>query len=78
MKLNSGVIEGMIYTVILIIILFSVAAALIPVAQTSGDTLCTSGVPLGSLFKGTGVVFYIIMGAILLLLVKSLMGSGKK
>lgn len=75
--MNEKTVEGWIYVIILLIVLFQVAAALIPQAQTAGNTLNTSGVPLGSLFAGTGVVFYIIMGSILLMLVKSLMGHKK-
>lgn len=71
-------LEGWVYVIVILIVLFQVAAALIPQAQTAGNTLNSSGVPLGSLFAGTGVVFYIIMGAILLMIVRSLMAKGQK
>ena len=59
-------IDHIIEVVLGIIILFLVLAALIPQAQDAGDTLCSSGVPLGSLFAGNGVVFIILMAGVLL------------
>lgn len=57
-----------------IAVLFFVAAALIPEAQTAGNSLNASGLPLGSLFVAGGVVFIIIAVA---LLNAALKGPGK-
>jgi uncharacterized membrane protein len=52
-----------------LVILFEVMAELIPTAQTAGDALNATGVPLGGLFVGEGVVFVIVMAAALLAVV---------
>ncbi len=44
---------------------------------TAGDTLNTSGVPLGTLFASSGIVFLVIMAALIILVVRSFMPSGK-
>lgn len=54
-----------------ILVVFQLLAALMPEAQTSGDALCDSGVPLGGLFKGSGVVFVLIMAGILFAVIGS-------
>ncbi len=69
----STAIEGL----VLLVVLFLLYANLVPEAQTAGDTLNSSGVPLGSLFVGTGVVFVIIMASLIILVVRTFMKSGK-
>ena len=54
-----------------IIVLFLALAELLPSAQTAGDTLNATGVPLGSLFASGGVVFLIIMAGILFYVFKA-------
>lgn len=75
--LKTGVLNTAILAIILVTILFELYAALVPTAQTAGDTLNASGVPLGSLFVGTGIVFLIIMAALIILVVKAFIPSGK-
>ena len=59
------------YIFIGIVVLFSAVALLYPTAAAAGDTLNTSGFPLGSLFVGGGVVFIIIAAMILKSVVKT-------
>lgn len=76
-KLKPGILNTAILGIILLVVLFELYANLIPTAQTAGDSLCNTGVPLGTLFAGTGVVFVIIMAALIILIVKAFMPSGK-
>jgi hypothetical protein len=76
-KLSVGVLNTAILAIVLLTVLFQLYANLVPEAQTAGNTLNTSGVPLGTLFAGSGVVFYIIMGALIILVVKAFMSGGK-
>lgn len=75
--LNTGVINTAILAIVLLVVLFQLYAQLVPSAQTAGDTLCSSGVPLGGLFNSTGVVFVIIMAALIILVVRSFMPGRK-
>lgn len=45
--------------------------------KTGGSCAATSSIPLSGLFAGTGVIFVIIMAALLILVVKSYMPKGK-
>jgi len=76
-KLNTGVLNTAILAIILLVVLFQIYAELIPEAQTAGDALNATGAPLGSLFVASGVVFVIIMAALLILVVKSFMPGTK-
>jgi len=76
-KLNTGVLNTAILAIILLVVLFQIYAELVPEAQTAGDTLNETGVPLGSLFTSQGVVFVIIMAALLILVVKAFMPGTK-
>jgi len=64
--------------IILIVVLFLLFADLVPEAQTAGDTLNASGVPLGSLFTGQGVVILLIMVGLLLVVLRVVMPSSRK
>lgn len=75
--MSTGMIQTAILALVLLVVLFQLYANLVPTAQTAGDTLNTSGVPLGSLFASSGIVFYIIMGALIILVVRSFMPGGK-
>ncbi len=75
--LNTGVLNTAILGIVLLVVLFQLYANLVPEAQTAGNTLNASGVPLGSLFVSGGVVFVIIMAALVILVVKSFMPGGK-
>lgn len=63
--LGSGVIVSAFAALIVMVVLFLGASELLPEAQQAGDTLNATGVPLGSLFVGGGVVFLIVMAALL-------------
>jgi len=76
-KLSTGMLNSAILAIILLVVLFQLYAELLPEAQSAGDTLNQSGVPLGNLFIGTGVVFVIIMAALIIVIVKSFMPGGK-
>jgi len=76
-KIQSGILQTAIMGLVLLVVLFQLYATLVPEAQSAGDTLNASGVPLGSLFVSSGIVFVIIMAALVILVVKSFIGSGK-
>jgi len=75
--LNTGILNTSILAIVLLVVLFQLYANLLPEAQDAGNTLNASGVPLGNLFVGTGVVFIIIMAALLILVVKAFIPGGK-
>jgi len=74
--LNPGILNSAILGLVLLVVLFQLYAQLIPTAQTAGNTLCSSGAPLGGLFQGTGIVFVIIMAALIILVVKAFLPGG--
>ena len=76
-KLTTATINTAILAIVLIVVLFKLYASLIPEAQAAGDELNKSGAPLGSIFSGSGVVFIIIMAALVIVVVKSFMPKGK-
>lgn len=76
-KLGTSTIQTAILAIVLLVVLFQLYATLVPEAQSSGDTLNQSGVPLGGLFAAGGVVFVIIMASLAVLVVKSFMPGGK-
>ena len=75
--ITNSTLTSAILGIVLLVVLFQLYATLVPEAQAAGDTLNASGVPLGNLFVGTGIVFVIIMAALVILVVKSFMGSGR-
>ena len=75
--LGTNVLNTAILAIVLLVVLFQLYAQLVPEAQSAGDTLNASGVPLGNLFVSSGVVFVIIMAALIILVVKAFMPSGK-
>ena len=64
--LGAAAIGVFITSLILLTVLFEVAADVIPEAQTAGDTLNATGVPLGGLVAGSGVTFTIVMAGLVL------------
>lgn len=76
--MNDNLVEKWIYGIILLVVLFKVVASLLPEAQSAGDELNASGVPLGSFFAGDGIVFLVIMAGILILVVRSYLKGGSK
>jgi hypothetical protein len=75
--MDTKTIDKAIMGIILLVVLFLLYAELIPTAQTAGDSLNASGVPLGSLFTSGGVVFVIIMASLIVLVVRKF-SAGKK
>lgn len=74
-KIGTSMINTAILGIVLLVVLFKLYATLVPEAQTAGDELNASDVPLGGLFSGSGVVFIIIMASLVIVVVKSFMGS---
>ena len=70
-SMTTGTVYNYATVIIVVTVLFLLLAELIPEAQTAGDTLNTSGVPLGDLFASTGVVFLIIMAGVLFVVLRS-------
>lgn len=75
--ITTGAISTAILSIVLLVVLFQLYADLVPTAQAAGDSLNASGVPLGSLFVSSGIVFLVIMAALIILVVKAFMPSGK-
>ena len=71
------VINGAIYAIVGVIVLFYLYAELVPEAQTAGDDLNASGVPLGNLFVSGGFVFILVMVGLLLVIVRLAMPKAK-
>ena len=71
-------VTGAVEAIILIVVLFLLFADLVPEAQTAGNELNASGVPLGTLFTGSGVVILLIMVGLLLTVLKVVMPGSRK
>jgi hypothetical protein len=71
--LTTGTLSTAIIGIVLLVVLFQLYAALVPEAQAAGNALNESGVPLGSLFTSNGVVFIIIMAALVIAVVLAFM-----
>ncbi len=74
----AGRVTGAVEAIVLVVVLFLLFAQLVPEAQTAGNTLNASGVPLGSLFTGTGVMILLIMVGLLLTVLKVVMPGSRK
>ena len=71
--------NALLYSVIGIVVLCLVVAALIPTLNTGVSTIGNiSGLPLASLFAKNGVVILIFMAAILLGIIAAVKLGGKK
>jgi hypothetical protein len=55
--------------------LFEVLAALFPTLTAAGDTLNSSGFPLGELFASGGAIYYILVAGVVVLLVRAFMSK---
>lgn len=75
--LTTSTLNTAILAIVLLVVLFQLYAELVPEAQAAGDTLNASGVPLGNLFTSDGVVFVIIMAALIIVVVRAFMPKGK-
>jgi hypothetical protein len=77
-RLSEGMLTKAIIGIVLLVVLFQLYSVLVPEAQTAGDTLNASGVPLGGLFTGSGIVFVIIMASLVIVVVRAFMTRGRK
>lgn len=68
---------GIVAVVITLVITLYLAAALLPEAQTAGQDLNATGLPLAGLFGSGGVIFVVIMAA-LVIGILTLLGIGSK
>lgn len=71
-------VTGAVEAIVLVVVLFLLFAQLVPEAQTAGNTLNASGVPLGTLFSGTGVMILLIMVGLLLTVLKVVLPGSRK
>lgn len=69
--LGAGTLRTAIIAIVMLVVLFKLYAVLVPEAQAAGNELNNSGVPLGSLFTGSGVVFVIIMVALIIVVISA-------
>lgn len=76
MAINEKTINNYIMIALLATVLFKIVADLFPEMQSAGDSLNSSGMPLGSFFTSGGVV-WLIFGAGLVLLAYRTFMSGK-
>lgn len=76
-NISTGMINNAIMGIVLLVVLLKLYATLVPEAQTAGDELNASGVPLGSLFTANGILFLIIMVALLIVVIRSFL-KGKR
>lgn len=63
--------------IITIVVLFILYAALVPEAQSAGNDLNETGVPLGNLFVSDGFIFVLVMVGLLLVAIRVTLPSGK-
>jgi len=70
-SLGADTIRTAIIAIVMLVVLFKLYASLVPEAQTAGDELNATGVPLGSLFTSGGVIFIIIMVALIIVVVSA-------
>jgi len=76
--ISENYITAIIIGLVLVVVLFLVLADLVPQAQTAGDTLNASGVPLGSLFASNGVIFVVIMAGVLIVVIYAFLKFKKR
>lgn len=76
-QLKTAFLSTAILSIVLLVVLFQLYADLVPTAQQAGDDLNATGVPLGNLFVGTGIVFLIIMASLIILVVKTFMPGSR-
>lgn len=76
-KGSTGIINGVLIGLLIIVLLIEASAVLIPQVQTSATTLCNSGIPLASLWKSNGVVILAITMALVLAVFTMVLPKGK-
>lgn len=75
--MDGGYISKWVGAIVGVVVLFYIVAQLLPEAQTAGDAINSAGLPLGSLFTGSGVVFILIMASILIAIVYAFLPKKK-
>ena len=73
--LSTANINTAIIGIVLLVVLLQLYSVLVPEAQTAGQSLNDSGVPLGTLFLPGGIVFLIIMAGLVFAVVRSFLGK---
>lgn len=76
--MNEATLEKAAFAIILLIVVFKLYEVLVPEGQAAGDALNAAGVPLGSLFTSSGIVWLIIMAALVILVIRSFLKGGRK
>lgn len=76
--LSTAGLSSAITAIVLLVVVLYLYSSLVPTAQEAGDSLNASGVPMGSLFASNGVVFIIIMAALVLAIIFAFLPSHKK
>lgn len=67
--------RALIFGVIMIVLIFGLVAGLYPELQSSGNTLCATGIKFASFFKGDGTLMMVFAAAILLGVVGIMLGK---
>lgn len=72
-------VEKWVYVIIIFVVLFLVVAALMPALQTALTNLSGGNYfgPLSSLFSSTGIVVIILGAALIIVVLRSLLGKHK-
>jgi hypothetical protein len=58
--------QTLIYGVIMICIIFGLVAGLVPELQSSGNTLCATGIKFAGFFKSDGLLLMVFAASVLL------------
>ena len=66
---GTGFLKGAATGIVLLVVTLLLYSELVPEAQAAGDSLNASGVPLGNLFVSDGVVFVIVMAALIIAII---------
>lgn len=53
--------KNVIYMIVFLVVIFKLFASMLPEAQTAGQELNDSGVPFGTFFLPSGIVFILVM-----------------
>lgn len=72
-----GKMEVAVFSIVGISVLLSWYAQSLPAAQEAGNAVNASGLQLGVLFVGGGLVFLLIMTALILTIIRAVMGKTK-
>lgn len=78
MRITPETIAGVIFGLVMLLVLFNVAAEIVPDVADAGDTLNATGLPLASVFASDGIVPLIIMASILIAVVAFVFTMYKK